>query len=135
MTTPSHRPLWIAAALALFTTEVLIATIWNEVPFVRADLGDFLVVILLYALAKSVRPFRATPLACAIFLFACAIETAQAFSIADRLGFARGSIPSIVIGTTYQTSDLLMYLAGSLAAWTLDWPGRARLQSKTPAGR
>lgn len=120
----SLRVVWFATALTVFAIEFLIATMWKDVPFVRADLGDFLVVVLLYALAKSVRPFRATPLAGAIFLFACIVEIAQAFSVADRLGFARGSIPSIVIGTTYQTSDLLMYLAGSLMAWIVDRPGR-----------
>jgi hypothetical protein len=125
MSPSSLRTAWIATALTVFAIEILIATAWNDVPFVRADLGDFLVAILLYALAKSVRPFRATPLAGAIFLFACAVEAAQAFSVADRLGFPRGSIPSIVIGTTYQTSDLLMYLAGSLTAWIVDRPGRA----------
>lgn len=124
MSPSTLRIVWFAAALTVFATEFLIATIWRDVPFVRADLGDFLVVILLYALAKSAHPFRATPLAGAIFLFACAVEAAQAFAIADRLGFARGSNPSIVIGTTYQTTDLLMYLAGSLAAWIVDRPGR-----------
>jgi|APLak6261679142_1056127.scaffolds.fasta_scaffold00075_37 hypothetical protein len=122
------RRTWALFAVGLFVTEVLIATVWKHVPFVRADLGDYLVVILLYAVAKTMRPFRATPLAVGLFGFAALVECAQGLGLADRLGFARGSWPSIIIGTTFQTSDLLMYLAGCLTAWLLDTQGR-RTQS------
>ena len=115
---------WAAFALTLFCIECAIATVWRRVPFVRADLGDFLVVILLYAIAKTIRPFRATPLALSIFAFAATLEGAQGIGLADRLGFARGSIPSIVIGNTFGWTDLLMYATGCLAAWVIDRPGR-----------
>jgi hypothetical protein len=115
---------WAAFAVILFVIECLIATVWRRVPFVRADLGDFLVVILLYAMAKALRPFRATPLALGIFAFSVCVECAQGIGLADRLGFARGSIPSIIIGTTFQWSDILMYGTGCLAAWVIDRPGR-----------
>jgi len=116
----STRIRWAALAVALFGIELLIATVFAKVPFVRTDLGDYLVVILLYAIAKSIRDWPARPLAATILLFSFAVETAQGFHIADRLGFARGSIMSIIIGTTFQTSDLLMYLLGCLTAWRLD---------------
>lgn len=121
---PPRRAFWASFALALFVTEVLIGTVWKRVPFVRADLGDYLVVILIYAAAKAVRPFRATPLAICVFLFGVAVELAQLIGLSDRLGFARGSLPSIVIGTTFQFSDLAMYAAGSMTAWLIDAPGR-----------
>lgn len=119
-----HRSAWLAASLALFCVEVLIATIWAHVPFVRTEFGDYLVVILLYAIAKSWRPFRAVPLALAILAFSFAVEAAQAFSIADRMGFARGGVGSIVVGTSAQWPDLAMYAAGCLTAWLVDAPGR-----------
>ena len=120
----SSRIKWAMFAVALFVIECLIATVWRKVPFVRADLGDFLVVILLYAMAKAIRPFRATLLALGIFVFAVGVECAQGIGLADRLGFARGSIPSIIIGTTFQWVDILMYATGCLAAWVIDRPGR-----------
>ncbi|PZR07424.1 MAG: hypothetical protein DI536_27620 [Archangium gephyra] len=55
-----RRSAWAALALGLFVLEVLIATVWARVPVVRADLGDYFVVLLIYAAAKTVRPFRAT---------------------------------------------------------------------------
>lgn len=120
----SSRIKWAMFAVALFVIECLIATVWRKVPFVRADLGDFLVVILLYAMAKAIRPFRATLLALGIFVFAVGVECAQGIGLADRLGFARGSIPSIIIGTTFQWVDILLYATGCLAAWVIDRPGR-----------
>ncbi len=121
---PNMRWRWAAAAFLLFVIECLIATIWRRVPFVRADLGDYLVVILLYAMAKAIRPFRAFPLALGIFVFAVAVECAQGLHVADRLGLARGSALSIVIGNTFQWSDLLMYGCGCMTAWLIDRAGR-----------
>lgn len=120
-----RRSFWASFALGLFITEVLIATVWSRVPFVRADLGDYLVVVLLYAIAKSVKPtLRATPLAVCVFALGVLVECAQLVGLADRLGFPRGSLMSVVIGTTFQFTDLWMYAAGSLTAWLIDKPGR-----------
>ncbi|MCB9496142.1 MAG: DUF2809 domain-containing protein [Fibrobacteria bacterium] len=124
---------WGILSGSLLLVECLIATVWSRVPFVRADLGDFLVVILLYSLAKWIRPrWKATPLAIGILVLAFAVEIAQAFSLADRLGFERGSLPSIVIGTTFQVSDLVMYTSGCLSAWLLDREGRTPASTHRP---
>lgn len=122
-----HRRLpWALAAALLFLVEVLIATLWAQVPFVRTDLGDYLVVLLLYCMAKCVKDFAPTPLALGILVFSFCVEFAQYFHVADRLGFARGSLPSIVIGTTFHVGDLAMYTAGCLTAWLLDRKIRSR---------
>jgi hypothetical protein len=123
--TEYRRTRWLALALGLFALEVLIATVWARVPVVRADLGDYFVVLLIYAAAKTVRPFRATPLAVSVFLLGVAVECAQYFSLADRLGLTRGGVASIVIGNTFGVGDLWMYAAGALTAWLIDRPGRS----------
>lgn len=120
-------------AVGLFGLEVLIATVWRHVPFVRADLGDYLVVVLVYAAAKAVRPYRATPLALAVFALGVAVEVAQALGLADRLGLAEGGVLRIVLGTSFQLTDLAMYAAGCATAWLLDAPGRAVVTSPRPA--
>lgn len=121
-----RRAHWAFFALGLFVLEVLIATVWARVPVVRADLGDYFVVLLIYAAAKTVRPFRATPLAVGVFGLGVLVECAQYFSLADRLGLARGGVGSIVIGNTFGVSDLWMYAAGALTAWVIDRGGRTR---------
>jgi hypothetical protein len=116
----SNRAIYFILALTLFCLEILIATKLSAFPFIRGSLGDFLVVILLFFSVKAVREVRPYPLAAAVFLFACLIETAQFFHLADTLGFPRGSIPSIVLGNSFSSEDILMYGLGSLAAAFLD---------------
>ena len=124
MRTRTH---WAVLTVALFAIEVSIATVFRHVPFVRADLGDFLVVILLFAFGKTLRPAqRALPLALGVFTLGVVDEAAQAWGLADRLGLPRGSIARIVIGTTFQWIDLAMYAAGSATAWLLDVEGRRK---------
>ena len=83
--------------------------------------------ILIYATVKAIRPsLRALPLAASVFVFAVSLECAQGIGLADRLGFVRGSIPSIVIGTHFDPTDLLMYALGCLTAWRVDVPGRRK---------
>ena len=56
MKAPLPNLRWAIAAIAIFATEVWIATKGAHLPFVRGELGDYLVVILLYAIAKAARP-------------------------------------------------------------------------------
>jgi len=119
------RIAWAAFAFAIFGTEFLIATRWTHVPFVREDFGDYLVTVLLYAMAKSLRDWKPLPLASGIFAFSVLVEFSQAIHLADRLGFARGSVASIVLGNSFQWSDIAMYGAGCLTAWLLDTKVRA----------
>ena len=113
------RARYAVLALALFVAEYSIATRWRHLPFVRGELGDYLVVILLFAMVRAVWSVSSRPLAVGIFVFACLVEFAQGLALADRLGFARGSWPSIIIGTTFQWSDIAMYAAGCVTVWLL----------------
>jgi hypothetical protein len=63
-------------------------------------------------------------LAVSVFVLGVLVECAQYFSLADRLGFARGGVGSIVIGNTFGLSDVWMYFAGALTAWVIDRGGR-----------
>ncbi|MBN1612784.1 MAG: DUF2809 domain-containing protein [Polyangiaceae bacterium] len=118
--------------LLLFASEVLIATRLADVPFVRGSLGDVLVVMLLYCLVLSLREVNRLRLAAAVFLFAVAVELAQCFDVARRLSFSPGSVGSIVLGSTFQWTDLLCYFVGCAGALALDrsrWLPQGRSRS------
>jgi restriction endonuclease S subunit len=106
--------------VALFIAEVLIATKLKDIFFVRAYLGDVIVVILLYTFIKS---FFIIPsnqkLIAGIFIFSCLIEFAQYFNIAEKLGFQRGSLMYIVIGNSFSWIDILCYGAGCVLMFLL----------------
>ena len=111
------RAKYLLITTGLFTAEVLIATIFSHIVFVRSYLGDYLVVILIYYLVKSIRDVSAPILCVGVFLFACGVEILQYFHTADLLGLARGSLLSILIGNRFSWMDILMYLAGCLTCY------------------
>jgi hypothetical protein len=94
---------------------VLIATVFNKIFFVRAYLGDVLVVMLLFTLVKSFIIIKNNHnLILGIFLFSCLVEWAQYFSIAEKLGLQRGSIMYIIVGNSFSWIDIVCYAAGCL---------------------
>ena len=103
--------LYFALAAALFVIEILIAAFVHD-QIIRPWLGDVLVVLLIYCFVKS---FLNTPVfktALSVLIFSYLIETLQYFKIVNRLGLQRSRIASIVIGTTFEWTDLVAYTLG-----------------------
>ncbi|MEI7487374.1 MAG: DUF2809 domain-containing protein [Chryseobacterium sp.] len=105
---------YFAATILIFLVEVLIATKLKDIFFVRAYLGDVIVVILLYTLVKSFFIVNNQKLILGILAFSCLIEFEQFFNIAEKLGFQQGSLMYIVIGNSFSWIDILCYVAGCL---------------------
>lgn len=114
------RTLYLLMVVGLFLLEVLIA---GAMPggFVRGSLGDVFVIALIYFFLRGV--FNIGPrLACALSIAAGFLaETLQAFHLAELLGFQKGSIPYVLLGNTFSTLDLAMYVVGGLLAFALDF--------------
>jgi DNA integrity scanning protein DisA with diadenylate cyclase activity len=101
--------------IAIFLIEVLIATKLKDIFFVRAYLGDVIVVILIYTFIKCFFTINNNQkLIFGILIFSCLVEFAQYFNIAEKLGFRRGSLMYIVIGNSFSWIDILCYAAGCL---------------------
>jgi hypothetical protein len=101
-------------SLLIFFIEILIATVLKDNFFIRAYLGDVIVVMLLYTLVKSFFVTDDKKLILGIFAFSCLVEFAQFFSIAEKLGFQTGSLMYIVIGNSFSWIDILCYGVGCL---------------------
>lgn len=105
----------------LLVTEILIgayATGW-----VRYYLGDVLVVILLYALARTVSPEKTAKwyvLPTGILIFAFIVEFLQLWGFCDRFGITNRLL-RIIIGTGFSVVDLLCYAAGILPCYFGEW--------------
>jgi hypothetical protein len=110
---------YFAIAVGILLLEVFVATTFSAIEFIRGSVGDILVVILIYYLLLAFRRFQPVPLAVGIFVFACAVEVAQYFRLADVLGLERGSLLSILIGTTFSWLDIVMYAVGCVLAVVL----------------
>jgi len=106
---------YLLITIVIFLVEVLIATKLKDIFFVRAYLGDVIVVMLLYTFIKSF--FRITDnekLILGILIFSCLVEFAQYFNIAEKLGFQPGSLMYIIIGNSFSWIDILCYTVGCL---------------------
>jgi len=110
--------------IIIFLVEVLIATKLKDIFFVRAYLGDVIVVMLLYTFVKSFIRTNNQKLILGILIFSCIIEFAQYFNIAEKLGFRPGSLMYIVIGNSFSWIDILCYAVGCLLLYIVAGMGK-----------
>lgn len=106
---------YFLATIIIFLIEVLIATKLKNLFFVRAYLGDVIVVILIYTFILSFFEIRnKTALITGVFIFSCLIEFAQYLGITEFLKLKPGSIAHIIVGSSFSWWDILCYFAGCL---------------------
>lgn len=127
----AHINKHLLIALTVFIVEILVATVFSHMRFIRSFIGDYLVVILIYHLVKGFRDFPPLTLAVGVFIFSCGIEIAQYFQLADWLGLERGGVLRVIIGSSFSWLDILMYLLGCVTSYGLD----VRFLSKHQSGR
>ena len=108
------RLAFLAVAGVILVTEIYIA-VCVKGGFVRHYAGDVLAVILLYALARAIFSVPPSNLPLKIFTFAAALEIAQYFGVVQILGI-ENKILKIMIGGTFDLTDLLCYAAGCILA-------------------
>jgi hypothetical protein len=110
---------YLLAAIRILIAEILVATVFSDIIVIRSYISDYLVVILLFCLVKSFWNVPSLALAISVFIFACIIESAQYFHLANVLGLHSGSVLRILIGTSFSWIDILMYLGGCLTSYFL----------------
>ena len=108
------RLAFLAAAVLILAVEIYIA-ICVKGGFVRHYAGDVLAVILLYAFVRAIFSVTPSNLALKIFAFAAALELAQYFGAVQILGI-ENKILKVMIGGTFDLTDLLCYAAGCVLA-------------------
>ncbi|MDO4783125.1 MAG: DUF2809 domain-containing protein [Capnocytophaga felis] len=102
-------------AVFLFVIEVIIATVLRKIYFLRAYVGDILVVMLIYELVLAFFKVKnKNKLLIGVFLFAVTIEILQFFKIAELLVFSKGSIGYILMGNYFSWEDIICYGIGCI---------------------
>ena len=116
-----RRVYYIAAFGLLIITEILIgmyATGW-----IRNYLGDVLVVVLLYALFRSISPEKPKKwyiVPTCILLFSFMVEFLQLWGFCDRFGITNRLL-RIIIGTGFSYLDLLSYTIGIIPCYIIEF--------------
>ena len=104
---------FLGAFVLLFSIIVLIA-VFGGSGFIRYHFGDILIVILIYCFFKMFIVNRLRFLPLFIFIFAICVEILQYFGLVYILGLGDVTIARIIIGTTFDPWDILMYFIGFL---------------------
>jgi hypothetical protein len=117
-----HAPSLLVAG-GLLAVEVGIARYVRDA-FVRPYVGDFLVVILLFYLAKAFVQLPFWRLFWAVLLFAYAVECTQVWPLVRVLGWDDSPLAVVVLGRSFEWGDLLAYTLGLLAVAAIE--GRFR---------
>lgn len=114
MQTKSERKFYLIWSAILLITEILIGSVFKNFHWLRAYGGDILVIPLIYCLVRiflKVLPRLMPFLMCCVGFLA---ETAQYFHICDLLGFEKGSVMRIILGTSFNWADIFCYIAGMI---------------------
>jgi len=101
-------------AIIIFIIEVLIATTFKDIFFVRAYLGDVLVVMLMYYFITAFIEINPTKLIIGLVIFSFIIEFLQYFHFGELLGFKDNKVAMIVLGNSFSWIDILCYLVGGI---------------------
>ena len=104
---------YIIGFLVLLGVEICIGVFYFNF-FIRAYIGDVIVVWVIYCLFRSFVPrkFNSCAVAVGILVFSFAVEFLQKIHIADVLG-VKNELLRIIIGTSYAPEDLWCYAAGT----------------------
>ena len=104
---------YFVVSISLFLIELWIALYVRD-DFIRPYVGDVLVVILIYVIARTFLKISILTAAVGVLLFAFGVEILQFFQIVEILGWGSSAWARTVIGTTFDGEDLIAYSVGIL---------------------
>lgn len=118
MSSGKKRLIFGGCTLAVLCVEVLIALLVHD-RFVRPYLGDVLAVVFVYLGLRTLFPEKPRLVSAIAFGIAAAVELVQ---LTDLSGiFGEGSVFSVIVGGTFDFSDLACYFVGGAACFFLDF--------------
>ncbi len=116
----TRRLIYLLLTLVCFVLCVLIVMWFSNDLFVRGQVGDFIVVILIYFLVKSMIDVKSFLLAIATLVLSYLTEFLQYLSLVKYIGLEQSSLAKIIIGSTFDVNDLVAYTAGVICVYLLD---------------
>jgi uncharacterized membrane protein YfcA len=114
------NPFYFIGFVLLLITEILIALYAHD-EFVRPLLGDFLVVIMLYCLVKSIIKKQETEIALFVLIFAYLVELGQYYQLVKLIGLDDYPLANIVIGNFFSWVDIVMYTLGIILVLSFEY--------------
>jgi len=117
---------YLLAFLILFAAITAIA-LFIPGGFIRNHFGDILIIIFIYCFIYIFIRNRLKLLPLYIFIFATLVEIGQFFGLVYWLGLGHSQLARIVIGTTFDVWDIVMYFIGCVLIYLFEvWVYRER---------
>ncbi len=110
---------YFTAFVILFVVEVLIA-IFLKGGFIRHTFGDFLIVVMLYALIKAFTSIDNIKIALSVLVFAYTIEFLQLANLLDFLNMKGNRLATLILGSHFSIGDLMAYTLGAFCSVCID---------------
>ncbi|WP_412176258.1 DUF2809 domain-containing protein [Formosa sp. PL04] len=88
--------------------------------FIRHTFGDFLAIIGVYVLVKSVFHIEPITVGIGVLVFSFMIETLQLTPFLEVIGLSENRMARIVFGNTFSFGDLIAYTLGVLFIIRID---------------
>ncbi|MFI8380287.1 DUF2809 domain-containing protein [Leeuwenhoekiella sp. NPDC079379] len=113
----------------ILIVEIAIAT-YLKTGFIRANLGDFLVVIFLYCLLMTVINISVKNGLIITLLFSFLIEFLQIINLTRFFPTEYKKWAALVFGSHFSWLDILMYTLGILTIWGFEYARSSRPNSQ-----
>ncbi len=110
---------YLTIALSLFNIELAIA-LFLKTGFIRHTFGDYLVVILLYAIIRGCTNLSVRASTLVVLLIAYSVELLQLTPLLDYLNLQDSFTAKLIFGSTFQFTDLVAYSLGILTVLAVE---------------
>jgi len=113
------RGYYLAATAITFTLLVAIESRISG-GFVRFTVGDFVVVMFLYAALMALQLVKPVVAAWLVLAFAMMVETSQALGVVEVFGLPDSRLTRAVLGNVFSWIDIAAYSSGLVVALVID---------------
>ncbi|WP_299111752.1 DUF2809 domain-containing protein [uncultured Winogradskyella sp.] len=111
---------YLALAHSIFLIELAIAFI-IKTGFIRYTFGDYLVVILLYAIFRGCTNLSVRASALVVLLIAYSIELLQLTPFLTYFNLQHSFTAKLILGSTFQFGDIIAYTLGILTVLLIEY--------------
>ena len=111
---------YLVLAHSVFLMEIAIAFI-IKTGFVRYTIGDYLVVIMLYAIIRGCTNLKVWVSALVVLLIAYAIELLQLIHVLTYFNLQHSKTANLIFGSTFQLGDLVAYTLGIITVLIFEY--------------
>jgi Protein of unknown function (DUF2809) len=116
---------YLVLAHSIFLIEIAIA-IFIKTGFIRHTFGDYLAVILLYAIIRGCTNLKVWVSALVVLLIAYLIEFLQLTPFLTYFNLQNSTTAKLIFGSTFHITDLIAYTLGILTVLTIEHYGHLK---------